>query len=129
MLGPLPLKAAGEHRAAAVHRAQQQDEGVEVRGLEVEGGELQVEVREPNGQRHAQVDEEARHGALDGPAGLFPGRLGLVRRAAVKALPLEAAGVGTGKWHIVLLSIRCDGYVGTGPVETRSFHFTPIPSQ
>ena len=101
-LHPLALKAAGEHGAAAVDDAQQQDEGVKLRGLEVDGRQVDVEVYESHRQCHGQIDEHPGDGAFYRLAGLFRlGRAVLGGCAAGKSLPLKALGVLTGKWHDV----------------------------
>ena len=102
MPGPLALKAGGEDGADAVDCAQQQDEDIEVGGLEVQGRQLKVEVEKPHHQGDDQIDEDPGDGPAHRLAGLLlPGRP-LGGGAAVKSLPVKAAGVGSGKSHSVI---------------------------
>ena len=91
---PLALEAGGKDSADTVGRAQQQDKGVEVRRLQIEGGQLEVKVEESHRQRDGDIGQYPGRRALDLPAGLLGfRRLGLRGCAAVKALPPEAAGI------------------------------------
>ena len=99
MLGPLALEAGGEDGAAAVDHAQQQNECIEVGGLGVQGGQLQIEVDKAHHQCDDQIDEDPGNGAAHRLARLFlPGRP-LGGSTAAPAFPLETAGVSTGKSH------------------------------
>ena len=102
-LHALPLEAGGEDGAHAVHGAQQEEKDVELLRVEVQGGQLEIEVPQAEQQRHAQVDERPGEGVADGLAGLAlpPGPLGLGGLSAAEAA--EGAGVETSEveceWH------------------------------
>ena len=94
-LGALPLKAGGEHCAHAVHRADQEEEHVQFLGVEVQSGQLEIEVPQGEHQRHRQVDKHATHRTAHGLAGL-PGLLRRRRETALLALKsagIESAGI------------------------------------
>ncbi len=71
LLHALPPEAGGEHGADAVNHAQQQHKGVKVLRLEVEGGQLKVEVEKAHRQGDQQIDGDPGHGALNRLPGLF----------------------------------------------------------
>ena len=50
------LEAGGDDRGDAVDRAHQQDKGVKVRGLRIQGGQLKIKVEGPRRRRGKQVD-------------------------------------------------------------------------
>ena len=70
-LGPAALKPGGQHRAAAVHRAQQQCEHIEVAGVQVQRRQRHIEIDGSEHQRHRQVQQRPPHGGADGPALFF----------------------------------------------------------
>ena len=81
-LGPLALKAGGQQGAAAVDRAEKQDEAVELLGVEVDGGQLEVEVDRADEEGDEGIDGDALAGGADGLA-----RLALALGAALPSLP------------------------------------------
>ena len=103
-LRPLGLEPGGQQGAAAVHRAQHQDKDIKIGRFQVDRRQLRIEIDQGHRQSDAQVDEHPGEGGADGPAGfLLPGRsVSLGGCAAVEALPVEAAGVCTGKSHGVV---------------------------
>ena len=94
---PVGLEAGGEHGADAVHGAKEEDEDIELLGVEVQGGKLQVEVDQAKDQGHHQIDERAAEGVAHGPAGLLrlPGA-GIGIGGALEALRIEASSKGVG---------------------------------
>ena len=103
-LGPLALKAGGQQGAAAVDCAEKQDEAVELLGVEVDGGQLEVEVDRADEEGDEAIDGNALAGGADGLARLA---LALGRGASLAAagsavrageIKAEAAGVGAGKF-------------------------------
>ena len=90
-LDAIPLEAGGHHRADAVHGAAEEEEYIELLGVEVDGRQLHVKIRQSEHQRHRQVDERPGKGVADGLPGLA-GALGPGGRSeAAGAIPLEAA--------------------------------------
>ena len=74
-LRPFALKAGGQHRAHAVHRAQQQRKDVELRRLQADRRQHGIEVDQPEHQRHRQIDERPPERRADGFSDLLrPGR-------------------------------------------------------
>ena len=121
-LRPLGLEPGGQQGAAAVHRAQHQGKDIEIGRFQVDRRQLRVEIDQGHRQSDAQVDEHPGEGGADGPAGfLLPGRsVSLGGCAAVEALPVEAAGVCTGKSHgVVSFSDFRVGRPSHGPAPDR----------
>ena len=69
-LDPLSLEAGGHHGADAVHRAQQEGKDIELLGVEVDGRQLHIEVRQAEHQRHRQIDKGSGKGIADSLPGL-----------------------------------------------------------
>ena len=108
--GPGALESGGQHRAAAVHGAQQEHEEIELLRVGVQGRQLHIEVHQPHQRRNGDVDKGPGQGGADGLPGLalLLGPLGEIRLAlpGLIAAGIESAGVKTaeiaeveGKWH------------------------------
>ena len=88
-LDALPLEAGGHHGAGAVHRAQQEYEHIEFLGMEIDGGQLHIEVRQAEHQCHRQIDEGPGKGVADG----FPGLAGLLGRRGESLSGISSRGI------------------------------------
>ena len=86
--GPLTLEPGGKHRRDAVHGAQQEYKHIELLGVEVQGGQLHIEVPQAEEQRHTQVDEHPGKGIADGLSGLA-GLFRLLLEGGTAPLTLE----------------------------------------
>ena len=93
MARPLALEAGGHYGGGAVHRAHQQGEGIEVRGLQIQRGQLKVEVDGAHQEGNDQIDRHPGGGAFDRLSWFFLFLRTLGGCSAFEAFPLEAAGV------------------------------------
>ena len=88
------LEAGGQYGAQAVYAAHQQGEGVEFRGLQVDGGQGDIEIRRGEHQRDGQVQYRAAKGGADGLAGLGGMALPVEGVLALEALKIGIVPVG-----------------------------------